>query len=262
MTIVGLDLGDRFSSACTLDPESGEVRKEWRLPTTRQSLARYFAGKPRCASLSKWAPLTVIAELNDQLRRYDRQLEALGERHAETAALRQIAGIGPLTSLAYVLTLEDPARFRDSRRVGAYLGLTPGTRQSGDRDPQMHITKEGDPFLRQLLVQSAHYILEPFGPDCDLRRHGLALANRGGKAAKKRAAVAVACKLAVLMHRLWLTQQPYEPLRDDARAAARAGAESVVASESRTTCGRCGSPPPARPASTPPTGPAAAQARP
>ena len=79
-------------------------------------------------------------------------------------ALRQIAGVGTLTSLAFVLTLEDPARFAESRKVAAYLGLTPGSRQSGERDPQLGISKQGDPFLRQLLVQSAHYILGPFGP--------------------------------------------------------------------------------------------------
>jgi transposase len=128
--------------------------------------------------------------------------------------LRQIAGVGILASLAFVLTLEDPARFSDSRQVGAYVGLVPGIRQSGDCDRQMHIPKEGDSFLRQLLVQSAHYVLGPFGPDCDLRRHGMKLAHRGGKAAKKRAAVAVARKIAVVLHRLWLTQQRYEPLRD------------------------------------------------
>jgi transposase len=159
--------------------------------------------------------LRVVAELSVQIAAYERQLEALSERYPETAVLRQIPGVGTLTSLAYVLTLEDPARFADSRRVGAYLGLTPGRRQSGDSDPQMHINKEGDPFLRQLLVQAAHYVLGPFGPDCDLRRHGLKLAARGGKAAKKRAAVAVARKLAVVLHRLWLTQQRYEPLRHE-----------------------------------------------
>ena len=130
----------------------------------------------------------------------------------------------------------------------------------------MHITNEGDPFLRQLLVQSAHYILGPFGPDCDLRRHGLELAQRGGKAAKKRAAVAVARKLAVVLHRLWLTQKPYEPLRENARTAAQGGIEAVALSssassrkESRMACGRRGSPPTTtHPAAAPPTGPAAA----
>jgi transposase len=164
--------------------------------------------------------LSVVTELNMQIVAYERQLEGLSQQHPEAAVLRQIAGVGTLTSLAFVLTLEDPRRFADSRRVGAYLGLVPGTHQSGDSDPQMHISKEGDPFLRQLLVQASHYILGPFGPDCDLRRHGLKLAARGGKAAKKRAAVAVARKLAVVLHRLWLTQHSYEPLRRERQAPA------------------------------------------
>lgn len=345
MTTVGLDLGDRFSSACALDTKSGKLQSEWRLPTTEQGLARHFEGQPpmrialevgthspwvsrllaswghqvlvanprkvrliahnrrksdrfdrrtlarlarldpellspvrhrsdqsqqdlavlraraalvrartllvnhvrgavksagqrlpscSAASLARQAAaavpeelratlepvLGVLAELSEQIRGYERQLEALSDRHPDTAALRQIAGVGTLTSLAYVLTLEDPARFPESRRVGAYLGLTPGTRQSGECDPQMHITKEGDPFLRQLLVQAAHYILGPFGPDCDLRRHGLKLAQRGGKAAKKRATIAVARKLVVVLHRLWLTQDRYQPLREVAHNAA------------------------------------------
>jgi transposase len=342
---VGVDLGDRFSSACGLDTASGEVQSEWRMPTTRQGLARYFEGQPRmrialevgthspwvsrllaswghevlvanprkvrliahsrrksdrfdgrtlarlarldpellspvrhrdsgccqdlatlraraalvrartllvnhvrgavksaggrlpscsAASLSRQAGssvpeglrptldpiLTMAGELTERIRGYERQLETLSERYPESAVLRQVAGVGTLTSLAFVLTLEDPARFPESRQVGAYLGLTPGTRQSGDTDPQLHITKEGDPFLRQLLVQSAHYILGPFGPDCELRRHGQKLAQRGGKAAKKRAAIAVARKLAVLLHRLWLTQQSYEPIRQSNSPAA------------------------------------------
>jgi len=342
---VGLDLGDRFSSACALDTKSGELQREWRVPTSRKGLAQHFerqrpmrialevgthspwvsrllvswghqvlvanprkvrliahsrrksdrfdgrtlarlarldpqllspvrhrggecqqdlallraraalvrartllvnhvrgavksAGErlPSCSAASFTRQtsdavpqqlratlnpvLTVVATLTEQIHGYEDQLEALSDRHPQSAALRQIAGVGTLTSLAFVLTLEDPARFPDSRQVGAYLGLTPGTRQSGECDPQMHITKEGDPFLRQLLVQSAHYILGPFGPDCDLRRHGFKLAQRGGKAAKKRAAVAVARKLAVVLHRLWLTQERYQPLRELARTVA------------------------------------------
>jgi transposase len=188
-----------------------------RLPTcSADSLARQAESALPESLRPALAPiLAVLAQLSEQIRGYERQLEALADRHGDSEALRQISGVGTLTSLAYVLTLEDPARFSDSRKVGAYLGLAPGTRQSGDRDPQLGISKHGDPFLRQLLVQAAHYVLGPFGPDCDLRRHGLKIAARGGKAAKKRAAVAVARKLAVVMHRLWLTQQRYEPLRGE-----------------------------------------------
>jgi len=108
--------------------------------------------------------------------------------------------------------LECPERFRKSRDVGAYLGLVPRQYDSGDSSPQLRITKTGDVMLRRLLVGSAQYMLGPFGKDSDLRRHGLKIASRGGKNAKKRAVVAVARKLGVLMHRLWLNGEVYEPL--------------------------------------------------
>ena len=118
-----------------------------------------------------------------------------------------------------MLTLEDPYRFAKSRSLGAYLGLVPGSDQSGDRDPQRRISKEGDEMLRKLLVGSAHYILGPFGSDSDLRRHAEKIASRGGKNAKKRAAVAVARRLSVLLHRLWVTGEAYEPLYNTHRRA-------------------------------------------
>ena len=127
--------------------------------------------------------------------------------------------MGPLTSLAYVLTLENPDRFRKSRDVGPYVGLVPKQEDSGDSQPQLGISKAGDMMLRRLLVGSAHYILGPFGPDTDLRRYGLRLCERGGKNAKKRAAVAVARKLAVLLHRLWISGEVYEPLLHGAPTA-------------------------------------------
>ena len=121
-------------------------------------------------------------------------------------------GVGLLTALTFVLTLEDPERFEDSRAVGAYLGLVPSKDQSGESDPQRRISKRGDGLLRRLLVGCAQYTLGPFGADSDLRRHGEKIAERGGKSAKKRAVVAVARKLSVLLHRLWSTGQVYEPL--------------------------------------------------
>ena len=159
--------------------------------------------------------LEQIGSLTERIRDYDRQLETISkERYPETELLRQVEGIGPLTALAFVLTLEDPYRFERSRSVGAYLGLVPARDQSGDRDPQKRISKEGDEMLRKLLVGSAHYILGPFGSDSDLRRHGQKIATRGGKNSKKRATVAVARKLSVLLHRLWVTGELYDPLYD------------------------------------------------
>ena len=112
------------------------------------------------------------------------------------------------------ISIEDPHRFPKSREVGCFLGLRPGRRNSGESEPQMHISKQGDEYLRTLLVQGAHYILGPFGVDSDLRRWGQKLAERGGKNGKKRAVVAVARKLAVLLHRLWVSSEVYEPLRN------------------------------------------------
>ena len=134
------------------------------------------------------------------------------EKYQHTELLRQVTGIGPVTALAYVLTLETPLRFAKSRDVGPYLGLVPRQEDSGDSQPQLGISKAGDRMLRKLLVGSAHYILGPFGPDYDLRRFGMKLCERGGKNAKKRATVAVARKLAVLLHRLWISGEVYEPL--------------------------------------------------
>jgi transposase len=167
--------------------------------------------------------LQQIASLTECIRDYDRRLVAISEEHyPETGLLRQVEGIGPLTALAFVLTLEDPYRFERSRSVGAYLGLVPARDQSGDSDPQKRISKEGDEMLRRLLVGSAHYILGPFGSDSDLRRHGEKIASRGGKNSKKRAVVATARKLAVLLHSLWVSGEVYEPLRNTHRSGGQA----------------------------------------
>lgn len=157
--------------------------------------------------------LETIASLTARIRGYERALEALSEElYPETALLRQVGGVGSITALSFVLVLEDPSRFGTSRSVGAYLGLAPGQHQSGGSDPQQRISKRGDEMLRKLLVQCAHYALGPFAEDSDLRRHGLKIAERGGKNAKRRAVVAVARKLSVLLHRLWVTGEAYEPL--------------------------------------------------
>ena len=167
--------------------------------------------------------LREVESLNEHIKEYDRRIEEMAkETYPEVALLKQVKGVGDLIALTYVLTIEDPHRFRKSRDVGCFLGLRPGRRNSGQSEPQMHISKEGDRYLRTLMVQGAHYILGPFGEDSDLRRWGRRLAERGGKNAKKRAVVAVALKLAILLHRLWVSGEVYEPLRNSQgmRAAA------------------------------------------
>jgi transposase len=165
--------------------------------------------------------LATIEQLTATIRQMDREVERLcGERYPETEVLRQVPGVGAITALYYVLTIEDPGRFAKSRSVGAYVGLRPRRRDSGEQSPQLRITKAGDRLLRSLLVGCAHYILGPFGADTDLRRAGLRMAERGGQAAKKRAIVATARRLAVLLHRLWVTGEEYERLRSAASKAA------------------------------------------
>lgn len=163
--------------------------------------------------------LEVIADLTERIAAYDRDIEKLCEKYFfETKAMRQVDRVGPVTSLAFVLTIGDPSRFEKARSVGSYLGLRPRQSQSGNVSPEMHITKAGDAMLRRLLVGCAQQILGPKGADCDLRRWGLAIAAKGGKTAKKRAVVAVARKLSVLLLRLWVTGEVYEPLRNSSRS--------------------------------------------
>jgi transposase len=159
--------------------------------------------------------LHALETITEWIREYDDQIEKLAEeKYPEVALLKQVKGIGTLIALTYILTLEDPRRFRKSRDAACYVGLQPGRRNSGQSEPQLHITREGDSYLRMVLVQGAQHILGPFGEDSDLRRWGLKLAERGGKNAKKRAIVAVARKLAVLLHHLWISCEAYEPLHN------------------------------------------------
>jgi transposase len=182
--------------------------------------AESFATKAQAAVPEDLAPallplLAQLAEMNTTIRAYDKQvLELLRTRYRQADELRrQIRGVGPITALAFVLALGDPRRFAKSRQVGAYFGLVPAQRDSSESTPQLGISKEGNPYVRRLLVQCAQYILGPFGQDSDLRRFGQRIAGSGSKSAKKRAIIAVARKLSVVLHHLLVTQQAYQPLR-------------------------------------------------
>ena len=167
--------------------------------------------------------LREVESLNERIQEYDRRIEQMSKKtYPETALLKQIKGVGDLIATTYVLTIEDPHRFRKSRDAGCFVGLQPGRRNSGESEPQMHISKEGDEYLRTLLVQGAHYILGPFGEDSDLRRWGQETLGARRKNAKKRAVVAVARKLAVLLHRLWVSGEVYEPLRNSQKTMSAA----------------------------------------
>lgn len=185
--------------------------------------ARQALQEERADLLGIIAPaLSALEALGTQITVFDKAIDHIAvQRHPQAQKLRQIGGVGPITSLAFVLLVEDPQRFAQSRDVGSYLGLTPRRDQSGKTDKQLPISKAGNRYLRCLLVQSAQYLLGRHGKDCDLRRYGLRLAARGGKAAKKKAVIAVARKLSVLMLTLWRQGSDYEPLRSQQRPEAK-----------------------------------------
>ena len=163
--------------------------------------------------------LDILDALTRNIRELERRIEEMcREKYPATARLRQITGVGAITALTYVLVIGDPERFECVRDVGAYLGLVPKRDQSGDIDKELRITKAGNAYLRRLLVSCAQYMLGPFGADCDLRRHGLALADRGGRSAKKKAIVAITRKLSVLLLTLWKGDLDYVPVMRPAAA--------------------------------------------
>ena len=211
---------------------AGLVRTRTGLVNTARGLAKSYGERLRGCNVRNMNPekaeslspelqaalgplLAAIESVSERIAEYNERIEKLAqESYPQTALLKQIKGVGTLIALTFLLTLEDPHRFRKSRDVGCYLGLQPARRNSGQSEPQLHISKEGDPYLRTLLVQGAQHILGPFGVDCDLRRWGLKLAERGGSNGKKRAIVATARKLAVLLHHLWVSGEVYEPLHN------------------------------------------------
>jgi transposase len=175
---------------------------------------------PECLRMALMPLVEQIDSLSQQIHEYDHTLEQLAlTTYPQTACLRQIQGVGLITSLAFILTLESPDRFDKSRAIGPYLGLTPRRDQSGSSDRQLRISKAGNVYLRRLLVSCAQFILGRHGQECDLRRYGERLMARGGRVAKKKAVVAVSRKLAILLHRLWLTGEVYKPLYDARQAA-------------------------------------------
>lgn len=174
--------------------------------------ARALADLPAETRTALVPLLEIITGMTRTIRGYDEQIERLAtESYPDAQRLMQPKGVGALTAVAFMLLVGDPRRFQRSREVGPYFGLVPKLNNSSESQPQLRIGKDGDELGRRLLVSAAHYIVGPFGPDCDLRRHGLKIAARGGKNAKKRAVVAVARKLAVLLHKLWVSGATYDP---------------------------------------------------
>jgi len=164
--------------------------------------------------------LEVLIKLTESIASYDKQVSRLCKQHEATSILLQVQGVGPVTALSFVTTIEDPARFARSRDVGAYVGLVPKTRSSGSSSPELRISKRGDRQLRRLLVIAATYVLGPRSEESDLKRYGEKIRARGGQTSRAKARIAVARKLSVLLHRLWITGEDYEPLRNSQKSAA------------------------------------------
>ena len=178
--------------------------------------------------------LKSVEEITKQIGVYDKKIQEIEKRYPETKVLKQVNGVGTLVALTYILTLEDAERFEHSRDVGPYLGLTRKLRDSGESQPELGISKAGDQLLRRLLVQAAHCILRDGAPDSDLRTWGLTkveagAGKKGSKRRKKKAAVAVARKLAVLLHRLWVTGEVYDPQYNRKAAEAAKGKGKAAA---------------------------------
>jgi transposase len=158
---------------CPVKHRSAEAQADLTVIRARAALVRTRTGmKPKAAQdlsrpelKSALEPLlSEIESVSERICEYDQLLESMvRNRYPEAERLKQIKGVGTLIALTYMLTLEDPRRFRKSRDAACDVGLQPGRRNSGQSQPQMHISKEGDPYLRALLVQAAHHVLGPWG---------------------------------------------------------------------------------------------------
>jgi transposase len=138
--------------------------------------------------------------LDDQVDALERQLVRRASRHQVCHRLMTVPGVGPLTALAFVTTVDDPHRFRRSSSVGAYLGLTPRRFQSGERDLSGRISRCGDRLTRSYLFEAANVLLTRVERWSSLKAWAIRLSKRSGA---KKAKVALARKLAALLHRLW-----------------------------------------------------------
>lgn len=223
------------SRTAMINSVRGQVKAQGsRLPTcsSESFVRRCESHIPESLAKALLPLLDVIRNINREIDTLDKQLEAKGQEHDMIISrLSQIAGVGVLTAMTFMAVVEDPKRFPRRRDIGSYLGLCEKRDDSGQIKKQLRITKRGDGYLRKLLVNCAHYVMHR-GPDTDLKRWGLLLRVRGGQNGKKRAVVAVARKLAVLLLTLWQKETDYVPLRNSApplsAEAVSAGREGVT----------------------------------
>jgi transposase len=224
-----------INSARGLAKPMGERLKKCDADLVKESLAD---GMGEAVQAVIGPMLKSVEAISKEIGEYDKKIEGIAKRYPEMKVLTQVHGVGTLIALTYILTIEDAQRFEHSRDVGPYLGLTRKQRDSGGSEPELGITKAGDQLLRRLLVQGAHCILRQGAPDSDLKAWGMARLQNGGKNgknqkgsknAKKKTIVAIARKLAVLLHRLWVTGEVYDPLYNRKAAEAAKGKGEAAA---------------------------------
>src|SRR5271170_7937722 len=152
--------------------------------------------------LSLQTLMATLKVVREQVEKLDRMAIGLAKQNPICRHLMSIPGVGPLTAVAFVTTVEDPGKFRKSRNVGAFFGLTPKRYQSGETDVSGRISKWGDPLVRAYLYEAANVLLTSCKKWSALKAWGMRIAKRSGM---KKAKVAVARKLAVIMHQMWTT---------------------------------------------------------
>jgi transposase len=153
------------------------------------------------------ALLAVLQNVGEQILKLDRMVRRYTRQNKVCRRLRTVPGIGMLTATAFVAAIDDPERFRKSKSVGAFLGLTPRRYQSGETDLNGRISKCGDAMTRTYLFEAATSLMTKVRKWSALKAWGMRIAKRAGM---KKARVAVARKLAVIMHRIWLTGETFQ----------------------------------------------------
>ena len=159
--------------------------------------------------------LTVLAAMVDQLAVLTKQILDITRKERVCQRLMSVPGVGPITALSFRATIDNPDRFTKSRDVGAHLGLTPARYQSGETDIQGKISRCGDELTRTALYEASHSLLVISKKWSGLKAWGLGVAKRRGMA---RARIAVARKLAVILHRMWVDESDFRFGKEPAAA--------------------------------------------
>jgi transposase len=201
-----------------------------------ETIANHCRAQLKGTALRLVSPLCkVLDTLNAQIKVLDKKINAMLTQYPEAGRLAEVYGIGPITAVSFVLTIDDPHRFGRNRDLGPFLGMVPKKDQSGAVDKKLGITKAGDKLLRRLLVGSAQCILKEGAPESDLKDLGQRMIANGRESKKKQAVIAVARRLGILLLSLWKSGQPYDPTRNLAIIRSQQGTMPTASADQSTT---------------------------